>query len=72
MRRVRSCLLLAILLLCVCFLLWSCSGQAKPTEFGPDDLALYLNDHRFYLYMDIQDVIAILGEDYEFAQAISC
>ena len=45
--------------------------QATP-EFGRDDLTIYLDGTRYDLNMDILDVIAALGDDYDFAQSISC
>jgi len=71
MKRVRLCLLLLSAL--ITLLAFSGCRQAQAaTGFGQDDLAIYLDGTRYYLNMDIQDVIAILGYDYIFAQAISC
>jgi len=55
------------------FALSGCEQDAQAASaFGPDDLTIYLDGTRYYLDMDILDVIAVLGDDYDFAQSISC
>ena len=63
----------ALLIFTIVLLIFSACGQTQEADgFGQDDLAVYLHGTRYYLNMDIQDVIAVLGSDYAFYKSISC
>ena len=69
----KRILLYALLLLTFVPLVLSGCGQAEAADgFTQDDLAIYLSGTRFYLNMDIQNAIAVLGDDYAFYKSISC
>ncbi len=65
MKRIILIALLAALLLA------ACAGKETP-GFGAEDLALEVGGARRELGEDIGDVIAVMGDGYEYAEARSC
>ena len=69
----KKALLHALLLLAFVPLIFSACQQAEAADnFSQNDLAIYLDGTRFYLNMDIRNVITVLGDDYAFYKSISC
>ena len=66
-------MLVVIILSITLFALSGCGGDGEAAPaFGQDDLSVSLYGTVFYLNMDIQDVIPVLGDDFRYYESISC
>lgn len=61
------------LILCVLLITAGCRREASPAPgFGKEDLSLIIGGTGYGLNTDIETVIAGLGSDYAYSEAISC
>jgi len=68
----KKATVIVIFLLSITFITLSGCSEQDSGEFGQHDLAVYLYGTRFYLNMDIQNVIPVLGDNFEYFESISC
>lgn len=56
----------------ICLLLAACNGGAPTGKFAEKDLGIALDGKTFYLREDSTDLIAALGDGYEYSEVVSC
>lgn len=66
------CKRLLLAVLAAALVLASGCGGAKNAAIAEEDFALVIDSHSFRCMTDIAEVLAVMGEDYQYAEGKSC
>lgn len=63
---------IAALTLCVLLLAGLCACGGDSASFGADDLSLTVHGSAVTVETPVEEILSLLGQDYDYAEAISC